>query len=428
MNRALAQRQAASLLDDDRTYGALDRNYRKNRAQDHTAGIDALAGAFRYEDCRAEYWHPEEYSLLYGTPLWDGASASQRLTLNHLYWVAYYSQIISAEIATILLNQTAAAGLNTLEDFRLVCDTLDLETSQERSHIHAFKTVGEAVEAELFGERLFTYPMRSMFTETMIFAHTNRAKTFWKRLQLHAFTLLSAGNAFIGCQYFTIRGLRTLNGKIVQHALAQPCLRRPDPDMMPVPARISWLHFLDESYHFNSSRLIGHDVLRSLPPPTRFERWVANRALAGCQRDHFHFSVAIKGIFWHDPALFAVIYRLLRSGVFGFDHREALVMMRRCFAEESDGLHAAHRVHTQAAESYRAFVAPLDYVSPDNRRMRIMSGSTLPRYLATTRTALERFAVTTWGAPTRPPTPPNARTGPGGAVAVLDRAVAGRPA
>ena len=392
MNRTLAQHQTASLLDDERTCQALERNYRKNRAQDHTAEIDRLAGVFRYEDCREEYWNPEEYSLLHGTPLWDGASSAQRVTLNHLYWVAYYSQIISAEIATILLNQTAAAGLNSLEDFRLVCDTLDLETSQERSHIHAFKTIGEAVEAELFGERLFTYPMRSMFTETMIFAHTNRAKAFWKHLQLRGFALLSAGNAFVGCQYFTIRGLRTLNGKIVQHALAQPCLRSSDPEKMSVPAQISWLHFLDESYHFNSSRLIGHDVLRSLPPPTAFERWVANRALSGCQRDHFHFSVAIKGIFWHDPALFPVVYRLLRSPVFGFDDRDALAMLRRCFAEESDGLHAAHRVHAQAAESYRAFVAPLEYVSADNRAMRIMGGSTLPRYLATTRAALDRFS------------------------------------
>jgi hypothetical protein len=203
--------------------------------------------------------------------------------------------------------------------------------------------------------------------------------------------MLSAGNAFIGCQYFTIRGLRTLNGKIVQHALAQPCLRSADPKSMPVPAQISWLHFLDESYHFNSSRLIGHDVLRSLPAPTAFERWVANRALAGCQRDHFHFSVAIKGIFWHDPALFPVIYRLLRSPVFAFDDREARQMLRRCFGEESDGLHAAQRIHAQAAESYRAFVAPLEYATADNRRMRIMSESTLPRYLARSRAALDRF-------------------------------------
>ncbi|MFH7029315.1 MAG: hypothetical protein ACHBN1_28960 [Heteroscytonema crispum UTEX LB 1556] len=41
--------------------------------------------------------------------------------------MAYYSQIISAEIATIFFNQISAAGLYAPEDFRLVCDTLDLE-------------------------------------------------------------------------------------------------------------------------------------------------------------------------------------------------------------------------------------------------------------------------------------------------------------
>ena len=53
------------------------------------------------------------FSLLYATPLWERPPSRQRIVLNHLYWVAYYAQIISAEIATILLNQTSAAGLSS---------------------------------------------------------------------------------------------------------------------------------------------------------------------------------------------------------------------------------------------------------------------------------------------------------------------------
>ena len=83
----------------------LSLNHRRNKEQDHTRLMDEAAAAFRYEDCRGEYWNPEAQSLFYGTPVWDQASASQRVLLNQLYWVAYYSQIISAEIATILLNQ-----------------------------------------------------------------------------------------------------------------------------------------------------------------------------------------------------------------------------------------------------------------------------------------------------------------------------------
>jgi hypothetical protein len=391
MNRRLSQRQERSLLDDPRTCQTIALNHRRNKAQDHTDEIDAVAARFDYAACRDEWWNPESYSLLHGTALWDGASTAQRRLLNHLYWVAYYAQIISAEIATILLNQTSAAGLASLEDYRSVCDTLDLETAQERGHIQAFKTIGEAVEAELFGERLFTYPMRSMYTETMLYAETDRIRRFWKGLQLRAFSLLSSGNAFIGCQYFTVRGLRTLNGKMVQHALAERAIRAADPAATPIPSQISRLHFIDESFHFTSSCIISRDVLRSLRSPTPFERWVANRALWGCQRDHFHFSVAIKGIFWHDPALFSTIHRLLRSPAFGMGDRDAREMLRRCFTEESAGLHEAHRIHREAVESYRAYVAPLEYVSQGNREMRHMAASSLSGYLDRTRAALARF-------------------------------------
>jgi hypothetical protein len=387
VNRSLAQIQDRTLLDDPTTCRKLSLNLRRNREQDHTAAIDQAALAFRYDDCRQEYWQDRGYSLLHGTPLWDGADAAQRVVLNQLYWVAYYAQIISAEIATILLNQTSAAGLSTLEDFRTVCDTLDLETSQERAHIAAFKTVGEAVEASLFGARLFTYPMRSMYTETMLFHAASRARTFWRRIQIGAFSLLSSGNAFIGCQYFTVRGLRTLNGKMIQHGLAQLYQAAPDPERAPAPARISHAHFMDESYHFNSSCIISRDVLRSLRPPTPFERWVANRAIRGCQRDHFHFSVAVRGIFWYDPALFSTVYRLLRSAVFAMGDRDAREMVRRCFTEESEGLHDSHRLHQTAVDSYRAYLAPLDYVDAGNRAMSLMRRSTLAGYLRETRRA-----------------------------------------
>ena len=150
----------------------LELNYHRNREQDHTELLDQAAAAFDYEACRGEMWNPEAYSLLYGTPVWEQASKSQRVLLNQLYWVAYYSQIISAEVATILFNQTSAAGLYALEDFRLVCDMLDLESNQERAHIDAFKKVAEAVEAAVFGERIFTFPMRGPFAETMISDHS----------------------------------------------------------------------------------------------------------------------------------------------------------------------------------------------------------------------------------------------------------------
>lgn len=382
MNNILGEVKNNSLLSDRQVYRKLEVNYKRNRQQDCTELLDAAAANFCYQDCQDKYWNPEEFSLLYGTPLWQQSSQSQKVILNQLYWVAYYSQIISAEIATIFFNQTSAAGLYAQEDFRLVCDTLDLESSQERAHISAFKTISEQVEASLFGRRIFSYPMRSPFSETIIFADTNRLKTWWKQVQLHCFGLLSSGNTFLACQYFTVRGLRTLNGKIVQHQLSRYHQNYADKNNVPIPAQISYYHFLDESFHFNSSTIISQDVINCLPKPTNFEKMVANLGIKGCQKDHYHFSVAINGIFWYDPALYSAIYQVLTSNLFAMDNREAKQIMRACFTEESEGLERSHRTHQEAVESYKVYLESLDYIWSDNREMSLMSSNSIAKYLA----------------------------------------------
>ncbi|MFO1404301.1 MAG: hypothetical protein U1E96_06950 [Azonexus sp.] len=390
MHRGLEQATPHSLLDDSRLVKQVELNLKRNAEKDATEAMEAAVGRYRYEDCQATFWNPELFSLLWGTPLWNEASASQRVLLNQLYWVAYYSQIVSAEIATIFLNHVSAVGLYAIEDFRPVCDNLDLETKQERAHIHAFKTIGEDFEYRLFGRRIFTYPMRHPFTETMIFADTNRFKTWWKGVQLRAFTAM-AGSPFLGSQYLLIRGLRTLNGKIVQHKLSQYFENHPDRAVAPIPAAISWYHFSDESFHFNTSRIVGLEVPRVLPAPTAFERWVVNRGVAGCQADHFHFSVAVNGIFWFDPSLFEATYLVLRSPSFGLDHAETLRMLERCYCEDSEGVQAAARTHAEAVESYRRFVEPVSWLSARNREMSHMAGNGVRRYLETNRRALARF-------------------------------------
>ncbi|HIK10230.1 MAG TPA: P-aminobenzoate N-oxygenase AurF [Oscillatoriaceae cyanobacterium M33_DOE_052] len=391
MNTNFTDPKNNTLLENQQVYRRLEINYTRNKKQDHTQLLDAAAAAFRYEDCRDEYWNPEEFSLFYGTPLWEQASVSQRVILNQLYWVAYYSQIISAEIATILFNQTSAAGLYALEDFRLVCDMLDLESAQERAHINAFKTVSNQVEAALFGKRIFSYPMRGPFAETMIFADTNALKAWWKKLQLRAFGMLSSDNAFLACQYFTVRGLRTLNGKLVQHKLSNYYQHHADKENAPIPAKISYYHFMDESFHFNSSTIVGHDVVKCLNPPTDFEKFAANLGLKGCQKDHYNFSVAINGIFWYDPALYPAIYQVLRSPVFGMDDGEAKQMMRLCFTEESDGLHRSYQTHREAVASYQAYLEKVDYAWQVNKEMSLMAANSIPKYLATQKRALAKF-------------------------------------
>jgi hypothetical protein len=391
VNRSLSQRHDKSLLDDQKGYRKVELNYRKNKEQDNTAMIDALAAQFRYQDCHDRYWNPEMFSLLYGAPLWEQSDSGQRVKLNQLYWVAYYSQIISAEIATIFFNQTSAAGLYSIEDFRVVCDTLDLESAQERAHIDAFKKIAEEFEEEVFGERVFTYPMRGPYAETMIHAKTSLTKSLWRKLQLNAYGLLSSNNAFIGCQYFAVRGVRTLNGKLIQHQLSQFYFKDPDKEHAPIPSKVSYHHFRDESFHFNSSTVISHEVLNSMNEPTPFEKWVANQGLRGSQKDHYHFSTAINGLFWYDPALFPKVYKILRSPIFGMSHKQARLMMEDCFAEENEALHASAKSRQIAIDSYREYLADLKYVDRTNKEMEIMRRNSVARHLATNRRELRRF-------------------------------------
>jgi hypothetical protein len=379
------------LSDQSPTYRKLQINYDRNKQQDHTALMDQITTQFSYQNCQDEYWNPEEFSLLYGTPLWEESSPQQRIILNQLYWVAYYSQIISAEIATIFFNQTSAAGLYAQDDFRLICDTLDLESAQERSHINAFRTIAKKTEEALFGKPIFTYSMRSPFTETMVYADTNSLKTWWKKLQLQYFGLISANNTFLACQYFTVRGVRTLNGKLVQHKLSNFYQKHNHQDLAPIPAKISYYHFLDESFHFNSSTIISHDIINYLASPTPFESWVANLGLWGCQKDHFHFSVAINGIFWYDPALYYKIYTILRSPIFDLDDQEAKRMMCRCFTEESEGLHRSFLTHQEAIESYKVYLEKLDYLWPSNRNMSLMSSNSIAQYLTIQKRKFKQF-------------------------------------
>lgn len=381
-----------SMTFDSKTMAKLRLNLKRNRSSDHSPLMDAAADAFCFADHSEQHWNPIEQSLLFGTPLWEAADSHQRMRLNQLYWVAYYAQIIKAEVATIFFNAMSATGLYQYENYRSIADILDLESSQERAHINTFRVVSDAVEEELFGRRIFTSEWGSPFSETMLFPNTNAIKRFYKRLALRAYGHLSSGSAFIASQYLTVRGLRTLNGKMVQQTLSDYFVDLGDAGVAGGPAAISHYHYMDESYHFNSSRIVGIDVVRSLPKPTAFERFVANAAIDGCQRDHQHFSVVVNGLFWYEPATFPAVYALLKSPLFGFDHRESLHWMERCFCEESEAVVGAFGQQQTAAASYSRFLEPLEYITASNQEMRVMNRASIGRYLSENKRAMQRFS------------------------------------
>jgi hypothetical protein len=386
--------ERSSLASDPRIARQAAFNMRRAVADDQTEAIDRFAAEFDYAKARDAYWNPPEFSFLWGTPLWDEASEAERRTLNHLFWVAYYSQIVSAEIATIFFNQIAAAGLyGAGADFRPLCDTLDLETRQERAHINAFRTVSEAVERALFGARLFSYSMRGPYAETMVFGAAGPLSRWWRTTQIRAFAAFAPDRPTLAAHYLMIRGLRTLNGKMIQERLAKHVDAFQGEENAPTPARISRAHYTDESYHFNTSRIVSNEVPKLLPPADALERWAINRAVDGCQLDHTPFSVAINGIFWHDPALYDACLTLFRSPVFGMSEADALDMLRRCFCKESEGFHASARSHATAVDNYRAYVEKSDLLTPPNRGMARMAQSNVATRLRINQAAFyRRFA------------------------------------
>lgn len=130
-------------------------NYRRNTESDYTEKIEELDKNFNYSSNSNHYWSEPELSLLYGTPLYEEASPSQKRALNHLYWVTQYNQTAATEANAVLYNQVTAGVFGAVGGYETLCQELDLETAQERHHIHAFHMIGYKTKKALLGETGF---------------------------------------------------------------------------------------------------------------------------------------------------------------------------------------------------------------------------------------------------------------------------------
>lgn len=130
-------------------------NYRRNTESDYTEKIEELDKNFDYSSNSNHYWGEPELSLLYGTPLYEEASPSQKKALNHLYWVTQYNQTAATEANAVLYNQVTAGVFRAVGGYETLCQELDLETAQERHHIHAFHMIGYKTKKALLGQTGF---------------------------------------------------------------------------------------------------------------------------------------------------------------------------------------------------------------------------------------------------------------------------------
>jgi hypothetical protein len=135
-------------------------NYRNNLESDYTEKIEALEKSFDYANNSNYYWSKPEMSILYGIPLYDIASESQKLALNHMYWVTQYDVTAAAESSTIHYNQVTAGVFSHLEIYDDICSNLKLEADQERYHIHAFHNIVNKTKISVLGKRIIFLPIK----------------------------------------------------------------------------------------------------------------------------------------------------------------------------------------------------------------------------------------------------------------------------
>lgn len=355
----------------------MDVNYRRNTESDYTEKIDQLSKNFDYSSNSNYYWGEPELSLLYGTPLYEAASPSQKKALNHLYWALDYYFIAATETNTILFNEVTANAFFPFDDYEVLCHALDLETNQERYHIRAFHTIGIKTELALMGETLFHCP-RSTKPQEMdkkLAAFKGMGGRAGSGLGSHVYSISLNNSPFLASQYYVARGIGNLNLKSRESTLSQVYKRlEKKGEFIPTPTAVSRYHLLDESFHTATSQLISHEIYKDFPQPNIWEKYLANQVIYRLQSNVFN------GLSTTLPATCAgnfmpMVYKLLQTSIFGMSNQEALLMMEKCFCQENQGLHVTAKYYQRLLSDIRKFLEGLDYLSPVNREMRLMASS-----------------------------------------------------
>ena len=145
----------------------IEKNYHNNLNTDFTDKIEELDRQFKYDSNSSHFWSPPELSLLYGTPVWEVATASQKLALNHMFWVAQYNYAAFSEIETIDYNTITGECFSAIsQEYEVIARQLEHESFQERSHIHAFYKVNYQTIKALLGKQAFINPTKKKVNQS----------------------------------------------------------------------------------------------------------------------------------------------------------------------------------------------------------------------------------------------------------------------
>ncbi len=416
--------------------------YENNNDSDYTEKIKELDKNFNYSSNSNYYWSDPELSTLYGTPLYEEASPSQRIALNHIYWAGQYIQTAATEASTVFYNQLTARVFSEFDGYETLCKELELETEQERHHIHAFQKISYKTKIALQGKAGLGNPLYQQFkpqfspinwinshvggvqdctlsliTKTMLSsrAHSNlllkeldsQNKSIpvqnsalvgliaGSQPMLKFLTLNWGSSPFLACQYYLIRFMANMLLKKYEYrySLYFRQLEKKD-EFIPAPTAVSRYHLLDESFHTTISQQIAKGLYKDFPKPTAYEKFVANIAIYLSQRNIFGgLSGGILCIFRDDAQLMLLFYRLLKSPIFEMSSQEALYWIEKCLCQEHEGFHVNLKYHQSLLSDFRYHVQDFDFLWPINREMRLMaSGGSIHKAIQNNINSFKHFS------------------------------------
>jgi hypothetical protein len=397
-------------------------NYQNNLDTDYTEKIKELDRNFQYSSNGNHYWIEPEQSILYGTPLYEVASPSQRIALNQLFWVSQYNSAAHSEIETIDYNQITADCFSTLGgDYEIVARQLEHESSQERVHIHAFFKVNYQTMKTLLDKQRFINPLETKLSQnnkkdsqvsnyqyyalrfinnmmltgkkqydsphlrklenTKKFTSTTTSGFFhgYGVIPSHLirfFALNWGSSPFLASQYYTLRFIGNMLLKSQEHSMFMYFKKlQKIGKFVPMPTALSYYHFLDEAFHTTTSLFLARELHKNFPKPTAYEKSLINLAVYVIQRTNLsQISGVVRNRFSGDDLSSMIfIYNLLKSSLFDMSHQEALYWVEKCFCHEHEGFHQAVQSQKRLLSEVRQLCEHLDYLWPINREMRLMA-------------------------------------------------------
>lgn len=406
-------------------FRVIETTYRNNLDSDYTEKIQHLSKSFSYQDHSDHYWSEPEQSLLHGSPLYEAASPTQRKALNHVHWFANYNYISDSETETVFFNQLTASVFEAIGGYSTLSNELHVETEQEHCHINTFRKVGLMTASAVIGQQglsellkwnsyklvlgsrpipTYQYHVLRAIAKTAFKQKKHQYSQYLQELEaknkfifkapttgmlgrslhysLPAQSFLSfnwgAGSPFMACHFYAMRYVANAYLKNMEHTIFKYFKKlQKHQEFIPAPTAISGNHFLDEAFHTTISHLIAKDLYKDFAKPTTYERNVANLGILALQQGTLGglSGVLPHRYFFDDLPIIELVYRLLKSPLFGMSSQESILWIERCFCHEHQGFHLTLQNRHRLLSDLRHFFADVDYLWPINREMRVMAAT-----------------------------------------------------